>query len=328
MKKESKNQSSKFSNIFSGVLVISVIAATLINAILVVSDIIIFWLNENQFLYLFSCMAQVIGGVFGLTLTAYVFFVDKFRKYTSNDETLYDATNAILKRYFHILILLATTTGATIFFCILGIIDLHNWMSLYPIIINESIFLFLIGLIAVLIFGVMLLDPQKLDKEIEKMKRDVEKYYQTAENSMSGDFSDFLRTYNQLEQLLVNFAEVYMKHEILQAPYRSYISYHRPQIIQVLRVLNSNQIIPSSLQNELNELRMYRNALVHGVDFKVSKNACTRISQIYDTLKSAFDTLQECGKDSKEYEKAIQQIYGLSQNAPEGSVVKSFKEDD
>ena len=47
MKKESKNQSSKFSNIFSGVLVISVIAATLINAILVVSDIIIFWLNEN-----------------------------------------------------------------------------------------------------------------------------------------------------------------------------------------------------------------------------------------------------------------------------------------
>ena len=88
MKKESKNQSSKFSNIFSGVLVISVIAATLINAILVVSDIIIFWLNENQFLYLFSCMAQVIGGVFGLTLTAYVFFVDNFRKYTSNDETL------------------------------------------------------------------------------------------------------------------------------------------------------------------------------------------------------------------------------------------------
>ena len=39
-----------------------------------------FLLNENQLLYLFSSMAQIIGSVFGLTLTAYVFFVDKFRE--------------------------------------------------------------------------------------------------------------------------------------------------------------------------------------------------------------------------------------------------------
>ncbi|MCO4882357.1 hypothetical protein VOI32_37795 [Paraburkholderia caribensis] len=31
-------------------------------------------LNENQVLYLFSTSAQVLAGVYGLTLTAYIFF--------------------------------------------------------------------------------------------------------------------------------------------------------------------------------------------------------------------------------------------------------------
>ena len=181
-----------------------------------------------------------------------------------------------------------------------------------PSILNESVLLFFIGLIAILTFGAMLLDPQKLDKEIEKMKKNAERYYQTSKDSASGDFRDFLRIYNQLEQLLVNFAEVYMNDEISQTSYNSYISNRRPQIIQILKMLSSKQIIPLSLQNELNELRMYRNALVHGVDFEVSQDVCTRISEIYNTLQQAFNTLQEFGKNSVEYRKAIEMVYNLT----------------
>ena len=312
MKKEPRDSKIKASNAFSITLITVAIVATFINIILCVRGITIFWLNENQLLYLFSAMAQVIGGVFALTLTAYVFFVDKFRESTSNDDIFYDAASAILKRYFYILILLAITTGATIFFCVLGIVDLHNWMTYYSIILNESVLLFFIGLIAILTFGAMLLDPQKLDKEIEKMKKNAERYYQTSKDSASGDFRDFLRIYNQLEQLLVNFAEVYMNDEISQTSYNSYISNRRPQIIQILKMLSSKQIIPLSLQNELNELRMYRNALVHGVDFEVSQDVCTRISEIYNTLQQAFNTLQEFGKNSVEYRKAIEMVYNLN----------------
>lgn len=312
MEKEPRKRTNKFQNLFSKAVLISFAVITLANIILFANGITIFLLNENQLLYLFSSMAQVIGGIFGLTLTAYVFFVDKFAESTNEDDVLYDAARSILKRHFHILILLAITTGATILFCIFGIIDLHNWTFLYPFIINESVLLFAIGVIAVLTFGAMLLDPQKLDKEIEKMKKNAEKYYQTTENSASGDFRVFLRTYNKLEKVLVDFAGLYMKDEALQATYISNTSSRKPQIIQALKILSSRQIIPFSLQNELNELRMYRNALVHGVDFEVSQDVCTRISQIYNTLQQAFDILQKFGKGSAEYEKAIKLVYDLT----------------
>lgn len=278
--------------------------ATVLSVILSACCDAIFVLNENQLLYLFSAMAQVIGGVFGLTLTAYVFFVDKFKESTRDDDTLYDATTAILNRYFHILILLAITCGLIILLCMIGIIGLHNWMIIYPFVINESLSLFLIGITAILSFGTMLLDPGKLDKEVKKMKRSAEKYYQSAA-STSGDFREFLKTYNLLEHVIIDFAQECIKDQ------NSYQYNYKPQIIQSLKVLELNKIVNGPLLNEINELRMYRNGLVHGVDFNVSKEVCNRISEIYDTLKHGFDVFRSHGRNSEEWTVAIKDVYNL-----------------
>lgn len=292
---------------FEKILLLSIVSFTVLSIVLSVCHCTIFILDDNQLLYLFSTMAQVTGGMFGLTLTAYVFFIDKFKRSTRDDDTLYDATSALLNRYFHILILVATISGITISLCILGIIDLHNWMSIYPFIINECVLVFLIGISAILIFGMMLLDPQKLDKELGKMKKDAERYYQST--STSGDFREFLKNYNLLEHLIVDFASEYMKHQISfdYSPRNS-----RPQIIQSLQILCKNEILTASLVDELNELRMYRNGLVHGVNFTVSQDVCDRVLTIYNTLNQAFDVFKNKRTDSREREIAIKKVHNLS----------------
>lgn len=153
-------------NPFVIILTLSLVIATFLSIILS-WKFTIFVLNENQLLYLFSAMAQVIAGVFGLTLTAYVFFADKFRESTSGDDTLYDATVTLLKRYFYILAMLAIVCGTVIALCIFGIIDLYNWMKVYSFIINETVLLFIVGIVAILAFGAILLDPEKLDKALQ-----------------------------------------------------------------------------------------------------------------------------------------------------------------
>ena len=130
MKKEIKVPKNRILNGFSKILVVSVVVATILNAIFFASETTIFLLNENQLLYLFSAMAQVIGGVFGLTLTAYVFFVDKFKESTDGDDTLYDAATSILSRYFRTLISLAICTGVIVLLCVFGIINLHQYIPL------------------------------------------------------------------------------------------------------------------------------------------------------------------------------------------------------
>lgn len=300
-----KSQKKKNFSYFREILFWCLGIATVLSIFFSVCNNPIFVLNENQLLYLFSTMAQVVGGIFGLTLTAYVFFVDKFKESTQDDDILYDAAAALLNRYFHILIIIALICGSIIFLCVIGIIDLHNCMAIYPFVINESVSLFMIGITAILTFGTMLLDPEKLDKEIKRMKKSAEEYYQSSSSKL-GDFSAFLKTYNLLERLIIDFAQECMKD---QNPYRYN---YKPRIIQSLNVLRSNEIVNGSLLDEINELRMYRNGLVHGVDFDVTQNVCDRISDIYRVLHNVFEVFKNHGRNSEEMKEAVKKVYALT----------------
>lgn len=291
---------------FSRIMICSLIVATLISLIFACFCITIFELNENQLLYLFSTMAQVTGGLFGLTLTAYIFFVDKFKESTRGDDTLYDATMSILDRYFRNLNWIGIMCGVVILLCVFGIIDMHNCLIIYPFVINQGVTLFIVLTISILAFGIALLDPNKLDKEVKRLKNDAEKYYKSGA-SEEGDFREFLKTYNLLEHLIINFAEACLSEN------KRFLYDYKPQIIQSLKVLTKSDIIDYILINEINELRMYRNALVHGIDFSIAQEVCNRIQKIYDTLNNAFEIYQEKGRDSAEWKDAKQKIYELSE---------------
>lgn len=304
-------QSKKFS-IFSVVVLLSVSIATILSVIFC-SCLEIFSLNENQLLYLFSAMAQVIGSVFGLTLTAYIFFMDKFKDSSYEDETLYDAVSALLDLYFHDLAVLAALCGTVILISVLGIICLYNCMEIYSFVINEAVLLFLIGITAILIFGVMLLDPKKLNKELKRMKENAEKSDPYAIKDDLGDFTVFLKTYNMLERLIKDFAELCMDKQVMSL-YNTYYNSktRKPQIIQALETLNRQEIIGGTLLDEINTFRIYRNGLVHGVDFNVTKSACDRILEIYDALKNAYDVFELGGVTTEEWQAAIRKVYDLS----------------
>lgn len=291
---------------FNRIMICSLIVTTLISLFFTCFCITIFDLNENQLLYLFSTMAQVTGGLFGLTLTAYIFFVDKFKESTRGDDILYDATMSILDRYFRNLSWIGILCGVVIFLCVFGIIDMHNWLIIYPFVINQGVFLFIVLTISILAFGIALLDPNKLDKEVKRLKNDAEKHYKSGA-SEEGDFREFLKTYNLLEHLIINFAEACLSEN------KRFLYDYKPQIIQSLKVLIKSDIIDYILINEINELRMYRNALVHGIDFSIAQEVCNRIQKIYDTLNNAFKIYQEKGRDSAEWKDAKQKIYELSE---------------
>lgn len=291
---------------FSWIMICSLIVTTLISLFFTCFSIIIFKLNENQLLYLFSTMAQVTGGLFGLTLTAYIFFVDKFKESTRGDDVLYDATMSILDRYFRNLRWIGIMCGVVIFLCVFGIIDMYNWLIIYPFVINQGVILFIVLTISILAFGIALLDPNKLDKEVKRLKNDAEKYYKSSA-SAEGDFREFLKSYNLLEHLIINFAEACLREN------KRFLYDYKPQIIQSLKMLTKCDIIDHILINEINELRMYRNALVHGIDFSIAQEVCNRIQKIYKTLNEAFEIYQEKGCDSEEWKNAKQKIYELSE---------------
>jgi hypothetical protein len=90
-----------------------------------------FSLYENQSLYLFSTMAQVVAGLFGLTLTAYVFFADKLRAFSQKEDDYYEAVDTLLSQYFRNLIIVAVVCWTSFFFSVFAIIMLSQPSAIY-----------------------------------------------------------------------------------------------------------------------------------------------------------------------------------------------------
>src|SRR3546814_8136884 len=71
-------------------------------------------LNENQILYLFSTSAQVLAGVYGLTLTGFIFFRNELSREELEDETLVEAVESLKNRYFTLLIFVTLSSVVTL----------------------------------------------------------------------------------------------------------------------------------------------------------------------------------------------------------------------
>ena len=142
-------------------------------------------------------------------------------------------------------------------------------------------------------------------KLVKRLKNDAEKHYKSGA-SKEGDFREFLKSYNLLEHLIINFAEACLSEN------KQFLYDYKPRVIQSLKVLIKCEIVDYTLINEIHELRMYRNALVHGIDFSIAQEVCNRIQKIYEILNDAFRIYQEKGRDSDEWHSAREKVSELS----------------
>jgi len=266
-----------------------------------------FSLYENQSLYLFSTMAQVVAGLFGLTLTAYVFFADKLRAFSQKEDDYYEAVDTLLSQYFRNLIIVAVVCWTSFFFSVFAIIMLSQPSAIYNYFVKQSTVLFFASITLILAFGVAMLDPKKLAKETTRQKLEAERRYTLTEPKTQADLGEFLRTYNQLEQLIIDFAG-----ELVRNDQRNVTGF-RPRILESMAVLGMHEIIYTELRSNIDELRRYRNGLVHGTDLTVSVPILNRLTEIYQDLETIHTMFMENDNlipYSSEWDEAVRKLNG------------------
>lgn len=282
-----------------------------------------FLLNENQLMYLYSATAQVIAGVFGLTLTAYVFFADRLRN--TADDDYYEVTISLLRQYYWDLCLISSVCGLSILCCVWGIISLNNLFgALYNFIIDLSIFYSTLAIISIIILGILLLNPNSLDKELESMAKSAEASFYESEtnnqnlnNTSAANFATFIEIYNRLDEKIIEFASALNtdQNNINKQSNRDRENpKHRqkPQILQSIDTLYRNEIINNQLKTELYELRRYRNGIVHGFSFDIPSSICDHIKAIYNALNEVYTIYNDYGEASREMEEWHKAIRNLS----------------
>lgn len=120
-------------------------------------------LDENQWLYTSSTIAQVVATVMGLLLAGYQYYEDQFSRKIEQDETLKESIEETKKNFHSKLSFLTPIILCDVLLCIISIISWHTngfiLRSLSNFCFNNSILLFIFSLLLVVSFVSITTEP-------------------------------------------------------------------------------------------------------------------------------------------------------------------------
>ena len=226
-----------------------------------------------------STCSEVLAGLYGITLTGYIFFADRFKDTSRDDESLYDAVQALLIRYNHLagfisLMCLVCTVLAE------GIV-LYGTNTLLPaglhrFWINETLLMCFCTFDLILYFVISVLDPHKVARISNQKKSKI------SEDTTTGDIEEFMAVWGEIEDnLLALREELISKVRFVPGANRN-----KPQIVQTLDLLRNYGRINMNLWRKLDKLRQYHNLSLHDVNMAVSQEMCDLAKHVLAELKN------------------------------------------
>ena len=214
-----------------------------------------------------STCAEVLAGLYGITLTGYIFFSDRFQNTSKEDESLYDAVQALLLRYNHM-------AGIISLLCIICIVLgegivlygvntlLPSWLHRFWI--NETLLLYFLTFNFVLYFVISVLDPHKVSRISSQKKAKL------SEDTAAGDPEQFLADWAAIGELLRALREKLIR-DVRLVPGAGK---NKPQIVHTLEILRNYNRISGGLWRKLDKLRQYHNLTLHDPSMTVSQEMC------------------------------------------------------
>lgn len=225
-----------------------------------------------------STCSEVVAGMYGITLTGYIFFADRFQDTPEEDESLYDAVQALLLRYNH----MAGLISLMCLVCIVlgeGIV-LYGTNTLLPqgiyrFLVNETLLMFFLTFDFILYFVILVLDPQKVSRISTQKKAKI------SSDATAGDAALFMADWQAIEKMLYAHRDrlISTMHFIPGA------GKNKPQIVHTLEVLRNYGRIGHGLWRKLDKLRQYHNLALHDAGMMVSQEMCDLAKEVLAELE-------------------------------------------
>ena len=225
-----------------------------------------------------STCSEVLAGLYGITLTGYIFFADRFKDTSEDDESLYDAVQALLIRYNH----MAGFISLMCLVCIIlaeGIVlyGTNTLLSLgaYHFWVNETLLLCFCTFDLILYFVISVLDPHKV-KRISNQKKTT-----ISEDAAAGDPEEFMAVWGEIEENLFSLRDELVKNmRFVPGAGRG-----KPKLVQTMEVLRNYGRINYNLWRRLDKLRQYHNWSLHDVNMAVSQEMCDLAKEVLAELE-------------------------------------------
>jgi len=299
----------------------------ILNFLLIIACVLIgqiypfFNLSENQTLYIFSSMAQVIAGIFGLTIAGYTFLRNQQDRLVDKDDTLIEIFERIQGNQHRLVEFITALSVISILSALLVIAlreSSNQNIKLAATYISLS--LFVSSILWTAYFVIEVTRPEKISNESKIIKAEIISQVNTeselggrnisedldnlnqkiSPNKNNNHFSDFMRNFNIIEKYLVGFAEFEFGSKsqekfnfdlINDMPNKNFTLDQNVNwpISKIVKALFSEAIINKEFSNEILSIIKYRNALIHGEDLSVDLNMLSRVVAAVKKLRLSIE---------------------------------------
>ena len=208
--------------------------------------------------------AEIIAGLYGITLASYTFFLSRIDALTAGDTTLGYVADSVKDSYKY-LIWNITTNVVLVLLISGGLLYLpapeETPSFLYRLFFNEFLVFWLHSTILILYYSINVVAPNCLEKQAESLKKKL-----ADPKGPDGDVYDFLSLYERIER----HCESLIPEEVL-APMQANKGRRFISTLELLKVRNT---VPDDLREDLMKLNRYHSCVVNCASLSVKQEMC------------------------------------------------------
>ena len=178
----------------------------LIPVVVLVGQIFVFWFSGKENLFpdsdalmtVISCCAQIVAGLYGITLAGYTFFLSRIDALMASDATQNYIVGSVKQRFKLLIWYITATVASTLF---ISIFLMYYPASsgripdyLYRVICNEFVLFMGFATALILYYSVGVVDPNCIEKEARKLKKKL-----GGRITVPGSTVEFISLYDRIE---------------------------------------------------------------------------------------------------------------------------------
>lgn len=220
---------------------------------------------------LLSAGVQTLTGLYGITMTGYVFFLGRMDTLVQADWTISDVVDALKNRFAHMIYGISTTFLLSLFLCGLSAylqgraIQLPLYIHL--LLLNESLLFIGTTIVVIVYYIINVVDPGNLRCAADELRKTLE-----PKNAGPGDTMLFFERYQKLEA----HVKALLPQQLQQNPLGK----------MQLEYIKFKDILTPEMVQTAKELRQYHSCILHGSEIGVSQAACDKVAAFVEQVSA------------------------------------------
>ncbi|MBQ8519766.1 MAG: hypothetical protein IJ455_09235 [Agathobacter sp.] len=223
--------------------------------------------------------AEVVAGLYGLTLTGYIFFQDRLQQKADNDDLLEDIITLLKKRYHNMVLILSGICFAVILVAFNFIIYQPDSgifpMQFYYFWGYEALFLVFLALVFNIYFIITVVDPDKIPRASLQYKQKL-----SNSDAELGSLQGFLQDYEDIEQLLIKKSEGIAVSHLGTNPWKALKHLNGKEKLEIRKIVSDPLLI------NLSKLSQYYSYMVFSQEMTVTKEMCDLAKKVKQELSN------------------------------------------